>query len=412
MPIESIPDCLNSDDSLSDEVFAFLLAYQEEDVLVDFKETFDGTDREWLEITKDVMALANTHGGYLVFGVRDGTFTRVGVSLDTRALLTNTNNVLQKLNRVVEPALIRLRAKAFESAGVTFVAWHVPESIDKTHFISRDGQFTHPKGRPQIVLREGTFWVRRSAGNHLGDSSDLEDIFTRRNQRFREALLSKLARVVNAPTESEVFVVQPGSTNPEGQQFTIADSSDALVVKGLSFTVPPSTDQQEVAGWIAMSRRDPEACPPKSKLWSWYTIRDRLELSEDQRVALAGFCLVSRVPAFYWLEGAHAESIKQILRNLVSRQPVGEHVGRVVGTESYRVSRRAHSLRGWSPWQDRGSIQLRYESGPFGWSASMVPSIRRSGPRSRRSRASSGAPVRRCGIGCARPNAIRASAAA
>ena len=44
--------------------------------------------------------------------------------------------------------------------------------------------------------------------------------------------------------------------------------------------------------------------------------------------------------------------------------------------ESYRVSRRAHSLRGWSPWQDRGSIQLRYESGPFGWSASMVPSSR------------------------------------
>ncbi len=81
-------------------------------------------------------------------------------------------------------------------------------------------------------------------------------------------------------------------------------------------------------------------------------------------------------------------------------------------SESYWVRRRAHCLRGWSPWHDRGSIQLRHESGPFGWSARMVKSIRRSGPRSRRSRASSAAPVRRCGIGCARPNAIRASGAA
>ena len=34
------------------------------------------------------------------------------------------------------------------------------------------------------------------------------------------------------------------------------------------------------------------------------------------------------------------------------------------GIESYRESRRAHSLRGWSPWHGQVDIPLRYESGP------------------------------------------------
>lgn len=41
-----------------------------------------------------------------------------------------------------------------------------------------------------------------------------------------------------------------------------------------------------------------------------------------------------------------------------------------IGFESYRVCRRAYSLRGWVLWHDRVGIPLRYESGPFGWSAS------------------------------------------
>jgi LmbE family N-acetylglucosaminyl deacetylase len=39
------------------------------------------------------------------------------------------------------------------------------------------------------------------------------------------------------------------------------------------------------------------------------------------------------------------------------------------GLESYRVCRRAHSERGWSPWDDPASIPRRYVSVPSGWSS-------------------------------------------
>ena len=273
MKPKSVRDCLDSDDPLSDAVFEFLLGYREEDSVVDFKESFHESEREWLELTKDVMAFANSRGGYLLFGVRDRTFERVGISHQLEAVLADTNNILQKVNRFLDPSLGALRAKPYEDAGLRFVAWYVPESIGKTHVVSRNGAFKFPSGQERVVLREGTIWVRRSAGNHLADASDIEDIFSRRNERFRESLLSKIARVVDASPETEVFVLSPDPTDEEGKRFTITDAPEALEVKGLSFSVAPATDEQELAGWIAMSQRDPNAIPAPDRLWSWYANR-------------------------------------------------------------------------------------------------------------------------------------------
>ena len=49
--------------------------------------------------------------------------------------------------------------------------------------------------------------------------------------------------------------------------------------------------------------------------------------------------------------------------------------------EPYRVCRRAHSERGWSPWHDPVSTPPNYVNAPSGWCSTMLASIRRSGPR-------------------------------
>ena len=137
--IRSLRDCIDADDPLSESVLDYALAYREEDSLLDFKERCDDSEREWLEITKDVMAFVNATGGLLIFGVEDKSFKPVGLTAQTVDLLTNTNNVLQKLNRFMEPDLVAVRTKSCESGGLRFAAWHVPESIDRTHMVGRDG---------------------------------------------------------------------------------------------------------------------------------------------------------------------------------------------------------------------------------------------------------------------------------
>ncbi len=46
---------------------------------LDYKVDFDDTTRAWMEITKDICGMANYGGGFVVIGVRDGTFQPVGV---------------------------------------------------------------------------------------------------------------------------------------------------------------------------------------------------------------------------------------------------------------------------------------------------------------------------------------------
>jgi hypothetical protein len=66
----SVIELLRTEDPLSDLACKFLLEYKEEDSHVDYKRDFEpSSEKCWYDLAIDVMAFANTHGGYLVYGV-------------------------------------------------------------------------------------------------------------------------------------------------------------------------------------------------------------------------------------------------------------------------------------------------------------------------------------------------------
>lgn len=99
MPEEiNIKTIIEADDPLSSDAINFLLGYKEEDIYVDYKETFNKDDeKHWLGITSDAMAFANTLGGFIVFGVRDKDFEVVDIEEAAKAALTDTNQLLQNV---------------------------------------------------------------------------------------------------------------------------------------------------------------------------------------------------------------------------------------------------------------------------------------------------------------------------
>ena len=110
---KNICSYLGSDDPLSENAFDYLLSYREEDSLIDYKETLTNTEEDWLKITKDIVSFANMEGGYLLFGVRDRTFEQIGVSQATMSLLNDSDKILQKTNRFIDPKITGLRCKPF-----------------------------------------------------------------------------------------------------------------------------------------------------------------------------------------------------------------------------------------------------------------------------------------------------------
>jgi hypothetical protein len=329
--VPSILELIRSADPLNDEAAKLVIAYREETTLVDFKLTFTDEDEKWLDTTKDVMAFANTEGGYLAFGVRDKTFDMEGVDAAT-CVLFEPNQWLQKLNRYVEPHFTGLRCRTIELDGKQFAVVFIPPSLGRTHVVAKDATV---KGTTKIVLRQGTFYVRRSGAVHMADARDLDAVVERRFDHMRSTLLDKIAQVVKAPSDTEVLVVKKEGQEGVAQKFVIENAPDAIAVKGMTFSVAPETPEQAVAAWIAMTSANPSDLPSADTVWKWYRGRDAISLTPDQRLRVAAFSLLKGAPFFYWLQGCQADRMKEVLAELLARKPSIEVIENVLGASAF-----------------------------------------------------------------------------
>ena len=264
-------------------------------------------------LTKDVAAFANTVGGYLIFGVRDSDKEVVGLSDAVATVLADVNNLQQKINRHLEPALGTLRAKAFDTKQGRVVAVYVPRSAARTHLIRKDGEFEFPSGKKSVLVRQGTIYVRRTGGNHLADSRDLDQIIDRRLEHYRETLLSRIAKIVEAPVDSQVFLLKHDVNDPNAKRYVIHDAPDAIPIKGLSFTVAPEGAEEQIAAWVVLSQGSSSVVPPLKQMWEWYVERENLQLADEHRLALAQFSLWRETPTFFWLTGLRTQDIQRMV---------------------------------------------------------------------------------------------------
>jgi hypothetical protein len=208
---------------------------------------------------------------------------------------------------------------------------YIPQSFNITHLIKKDGVFIQQSGKPKTLLHEGTFYVRRSGSNHLGDSRDLDDVVERRIDQFRDALIDKVARVVKTPAESNLYILSKDPEDVSGERFIIEDSPDSMPVKGMSFTVSPQGCEEEVAAWSVLSSGRSNIKPPPEVVWNWYYQRESLELRKNHKLSIFQFSLWISAPAFYWIIGLENSLIREALLNAIRNRPI------VVYVEQYLV---------------------------------------------------------------------------
>lgn len=334
--MSSVQEHLDKEDPLTRETAIFLVEYAEEDDRVDYKQTIDPTsEKKILDITKDISAFANTYGGYLVFGVNDNEKKVVGLSRAVADTIKDVNFLQQKINRHLEPNIISLRAKEFKVDRKSIVLVYIPQSVGITHMINKDGNFPHPSGKQKQLLFKGTFYVRRSAGNHLGDSRDLVDLIERRIDQFRDALLEKVAKVVKSPASSDVFILSKDPGDEEAKRYIIEDSPDSIAIQGMSFTIAPEGFEEEIAAWSVLSRGNSESIPSPVVVWRWYVNRNDINVSEKHKLAIFQFSQWNRVPSFYWIQNIKSAKIRETLLESVRNRPNNDGVNEMLIVASF-----------------------------------------------------------------------------
>ena len=93
-------DLLLHSDPLSEEACRSLIGYGAEDRFVDFKESFEcHIEKSWIDLAIDCATFANSEDGFIVFGVEDVTWKKVGICKAAADALRDTKKVVEKINR-------------------------------------------------------------------------------------------------------------------------------------------------------------------------------------------------------------------------------------------------------------------------------------------------------------------------
>jgi hypothetical protein len=321
----SLKDFVLNPEPLSPEAQKYLLEYVGETDLIDFKLDFDGSDREWIEITKDIVAFANTHGGYLIFGVVDSTREKKGIELEHAVLLSDPAVLQAKVNRFIAPAItsISCTRSAMGELGPFFVFVHVPPSKNCTHIVVKNGTF---QGKTETVtlLRPGEIYVRRVGWKGVVAPPDFEALLERRMEAYKQSLMKNIAQVVEAPTASRVILVPAG--DPEADKavkYRLTSDPSATPLVGVSRTAVPSNDEEELATVVAAFRRDRSNQPSPALLHRLYAHRHDVKVAPEYIPYLVQMCAILEVPCIYWLSQGDPEACQQGLLELLDELEAG-----------------------------------------------------------------------------------------
>ena len=282
----SVKYFLNSDNPLSDEAFNYLLKYHEEDDNLDYKETFNSdSNKEWVGITIDAMAFSNSSSGYILFGVEDKTYRHLGLNDSAKDTLSDVNLILQKLNRYVRPKFNLIRTKLFDENGLTFALMHIPESIGKTHITTSEVAYNRVnprtgKNKQSIILRKGMIYVRQSGGNREIDPESFENIINKRLILNRESLLKNIVKLVEGPSDSEVYFFNGATDDLKSNPIEISGNTIQLKSEGVDPNILIHDDKTALSLYISQFREDKRNMPDKAILWKFYLNRDNLVLGE------------------------------------------------------------------------------------------------------------------------------------
>lgn len=224
------------DEDLSEGKLRMLLDLKEERSELDYKEAFDNSStRDKVELAKDVLAMANTNGGYLVLGVRDDG-TPVGLSRDQYEQLGGSN-LANKVNAYCRPrqASLTLRKHDTEVGAVKMLLAlvFVRKKEGLPIFMARDGTYPHPTRKTQeCAFRKDDVYVRHDDQSVPMVPEDMERFVSEALASEKESWMAEMARVT---ADSIQRISRSASTADHLDTATLMIDSDTfwIIVIGL-----------------------------------------------------------------------------------------------------------------------------------------------------------------------------------
>ena len=214
----------------ADQLIAQAAEATTETASIDFKASLDVENKgQWLEVLKDLVAMANSGGGFILFGLDDsGNPT----ATDTEPILKyDTSRIGDKICKYTKVHFGGLRLFSssrgrFQLAGISMSASAVPLVF------TADGQYLNEHNQERFAFRQGTVYFRHGAKSEPGTTDDLRTFVERQIELVKASWLSGIRQVVEAPPGAVISVGLPIRTNAEStlDRVRLVADSDAVGV--------------------------------------------------------------------------------------------------------------------------------------------------------------------------------------
>jgi hypothetical protein len=173
----------------------------------DYKLTFDSEDSEAkLNLVKDVIAMANAGGGEIIFGRNDteifGIETEIAKSLDSA-------KVADLADRFAKPASLSISHEDLPLENGRVLHTVRVAAAEYPIVMADIGNYSHKSsGKNQHVFQKGDIWTRHSSKTERVTYDDIRGWIEGAKRAEREAMLSRITKVIDIPDGAEIQIVQ------------------------------------------------------------------------------------------------------------------------------------------------------------------------------------------------------------
>jgi hypothetical protein len=174
---------------------------------LDFKREFDpASGQAWCEVIKDIVAMANSGGGIIIFGVNnDGSNSNI----DEKSILDyDTADIANRIARYTGNQLVDIEVVSVQRGANTRPAFVVSDT-DVPIVFTKPGTYDIGGGQQRTAFGQGTIYFRHGSKSEPGNRDDLASWRDREIAKVRKSWMGGIRKVVQAGATDTVTVVSP-----------------------------------------------------------------------------------------------------------------------------------------------------------------------------------------------------------
>jgi hypothetical protein len=251
--------------------------------------------KDMLGLIADVVAMANTKGGKLLIGTRGAPIP------ENQVKLFDSARVDDKVNSFAEPIVAGIKSAQL---GKDFILIEIEKSKSPPHVMKKEGNYNDPEKGQLLIFRSRDILVRHSSKTERATRSDLDRMFTERQQ----TLFEKVKMVFEAPSGSRIEVVEEGLGVPVRID---PEAADARPIYDVLTSSPFRDMQQELIGAVK-SWKTSHQLLNETQIMKAYVEKDKFQDPEVLELLLRS-SWERHIPGCFWAARIGAGPLPGIL---------------------------------------------------------------------------------------------------